>query len=101
MKLNTRKRLVIITQSIILDRIVDIMDKVGNKGYTVDDVSGGGRRGIRHGAHGGAFHAILQNIRIESITTESVAKKIAKEVIETLFINYAGIVYMDDVEAYT
>jgi len=93
--------LVIITESIILDRIVDIMNGLGNKGYTVDDVRGGGRRGLRYGADGGAFHAILQNIRIETVTTESVAKKISKEVIEKLFVNYAGIIYMDDVEAYT
>jgi hypothetical protein len=39
----------------------------------------------------------FRNIKVDIITTEEIAEKIAVTVVEKFFKNYAGIVYMHDV----
>jgi hypothetical protein len=40
----------------------------------------------------------LRNIKVDIITTEEIAEKIAVTVVEKFFKNYAGIVYIEDVK---
>ena len=45
-----------------------------------------------------ALRNLLKTVRIDIITSEELAKEIAVAVVEKFFINYAGIVYIEDVE---
>jgi nitrogen regulatory protein PII len=90
------KKVVIITESILKDKILDHITSMGAKGYTIDTVCGKGERGIR-GDDMPPLGDFLRNIKVEVLTTEEIAEKIAISVIEKFFKNYAGIVYMHDV----
>ncbi len=96
MELKTVKKVVIITESSIKDEIITLFTDIGVKGYTIDNVCGRGERGIRD--DDSLLGEYLRNIRIETLTTEDIAKKIVASVVEEFFNNYAGIAYMYDVE---
>lgn len=95
MKFHKAKKVVIVTEASILDDVIETITKLGVDGYTVQSATGKGERGVRSGNH---FSSLFKNVRIDVITTEEVAKKIAVEMVEKFFKNYAGIVYMLDVE---
>jgi len=89
------KRIVIITESLILDDVIKVMTGMGVTGYTVQVASGKGERGIRSGDE---ISGLFKNVRIEALTNQEAAKKIAVEVVERFFKDYAGVVFLDDVE---
>ncbi len=90
------KSLTIITESSILDQILDFITEHGASGYSITEVSGKGKRkGIRDGSSiGGTF----KNVKIETVVPEDLARKISTEVVERFFKNYAGFVYMTDAD---
>ncbi len=92
------KILVIVTETSILEDVTRMVTELGAAGYTVQHASGKGRRGARWitplDEPGG-------NIRLEVIASEEVVKKIADEMVERFFKNYAGIAYItDNVDVY-
>ena len=96
MEFNKAKKVVIITEASILDDVIEVLTELGASGYTVTSVTGKGTRGgIRHGT---GFSDLFKNVKIDIITGEEIAKKIAGAVVEKLLKDYAGIVYMEDVE---
>ncbi len=95
MQLYKTKKVTIITEAVILDNVIKITKELGADGYTVDRVAGKGESGGRFGYDIGGM---LSNVRIEIITTEELAKKIATEVEDRYFTNFAGIVYLQNVE---
>ncbi|ATZ60942.2 MAG: hypothetical protein BME93_02070 [Methanosarcinales archaeon Met12] len=95
MKFHKAKKVVIVTEASILDDVIEMMTELGVDGYTVQSATGKGERGVRSG---NSFSGLFKNVRIDTITSEEVAKKIAVEMMERFFKNYAGIVYMLDVE---
>lgn len=96
MEIHKAKKVVIIIEAFILDNVIEVITKFGASGYTVQTTTGKGERGMRSES---SFSGLFKNARIEIITSEEVGKKIADEVIEKFFKNYAGIVYMQDVES--
>ncbi|MCL0058002.1 hypothetical protein M1N58_03440 [Dehalococcoidales bacterium] len=96
MEFHKTKKLTIITEAVILDSVLETATKLGAAGYTIHRAAGRGERGAR--AEIGPLRSLLENVRIEIITSEQIAKKIAVEVVEKFFKNYAGIVYLGDVE---
>ncbi len=96
MEFRKAKKVVIITEAVIFDKVVDLITSLGAKGYTAQSATGKGDRGVRSG--GAVFGDLFKNVRIEVITTEEIAKKIATTVIEKFFRDFAGIVYLEDVE---
>lgn len=95
MQLNKIKKATIVTEASILDDVISIALELGAEGYTVDRVAGKGESGNRLGYD---ISGMLNSVRIEVITSEEVAKKIAVAVESKYFKNYAGIVYLQDVE---
>jgi nitrogen regulatory protein PII len=89
------KRVVIVTESIIKDKVLEHIVSMGAKGYTIDTVCGKGERGVRYDDT--LLGEYLRNIKIEVLTTEEIAEKIMLSVVERFLKNYAGIVYMHDV----
>ncbi len=95
MEFHKAKKVVIVTEASILDDVIETITELGADGYTVQSATGKGERGVRSGNN---FSDLFKNVRIETITNEGVAKKIAVEIMERFFKNYAGIVYILDVE---
>lgn len=88
------KKLVIVTEALIRDEVIEEITKLGCRGYTVQRATGKGESGMRSSDIAEYF----SNVRMEVIVDEEVAQKVASEVVKKFFGNYAGIVYMQDVE---
>ncbi len=91
------KKVVIITEKLIVDGVVKIIEAAGATGYTVHSTGGKGSRGIRSEDRPRVVDAFA-NVQIDVIATEAVARQIAQEVAAQYFANYSGITYVEDVE---
>lgn len=97
MEFHKTKKVVIVTEASILDDVIEMVMELEAPGYTITGVTG---RGMRGGVRPeiSALRNLLKTVRIDIITSEEVAKKIAVTVVEKFFKHYAGIVYIEDVE---
>ncbi len=89
---------VIITEKLILDGVIRIIEEAGAGGYTVTVAGGKGSRNVRPA---GGTHVVdaFTNVKIEVITSSrEMGDKIAEAVLERYFQNYSGITYIEDVE---
>lgn len=92
------KKLVIITEKLIEDKITQLIEDCGAMGYTVTDAGGKGSRGVRSDDRGAVMDAYA-NVKIETIIKDpKVADDIASKVADKYLINYSGIMYEEDVE---
>ena len=91
------KKLVIITEKLIIDEVIGIIEELGATGFTVLPAGGKGRRGERSEDRA---HLVEEfgNVQIEVITGEAAARTIADRVGTTYFHRYSGMAYMADVE---
>jgi len=90
------KKVSIVTEKLNERQIETIVEEAGATGYTVFEGSG-------KGSHGVKGRRTLVNdftlVKIEVIvSSREIAERIAEQVAERYFENYAGIVYIDDVE---
>lgn len=91
------KKLVIITEKLIADKVARIIDECGATGYTVTPAGGKGGRGVRADRSG--VTDTFVNVKFEIILSDTkLADDIAKKVAETYFENYSGITYEEDVK---
>ncbi|GAB5521624.1 MAG: hypothetical protein RhofKO_38750 [Rhodothermales bacterium] len=86
------KIVTIVTERILEDRLLRMLDRLGARGYTLTQATGKGSRGVRASEWEGP------DTRIETLVSESVAKAIIDEIAERYFEHYAIIVYMQDAE---
>jgi PII-like signaling protein len=94
----TIKKIIIITEAVIEDMVIQLITAQGAKGYTVyRDLVGKGQRGVRSGI--GVMEKFGMNVRIECIVaTEEVALSIMEAVFNKFLAKkYAGIAYLEDV----
>lgn len=92
------KKVVIITEKYITEKVAKLITECGATGYTVSSAGGKGSRGKRSEGRGGVSEAYA-NVKFEIIVTdEALAKKIGDKVAETYFQNYSGITYVENVE---
>lgn len=96
MAYSRKKKVVIITEALILNDIIKLTEDAGADGYTITSVTGKGPRGVRRSQD--SFISILKNIKIEIITDEKTANEILEEVTAKFYKYYAGIIYAEDVE---
>jgi len=89
------KKVVIVTESYILDKLIQALGKLGVRGYTVTGATGKGERGLRLG---NGVSSLYKNVKVDVITSADIAEKVVTEVVENFFVNYAGIIYLEDVE---
>lgn len=91
-------KVVIITEKIILGKVVKLIEAAGARGYTVTPAGGRGSRGVRSTNRANVIDE-LGNVKIEVIIgSKDAANRIADEVAETFFDNYSGITYLEEVE---
>ncbi|MFW5834045.1 MAG: P-II family nitrogen regulator [Pseudomonadota bacterium] len=92
------KKVVIITEKIILDGVVKLIEKAGAVGYTVTPCGGKGSRNVRSLDRAPVI-AEFANVKIEIIVADDeLASKITEQVVETYFKNYSGITYLQEAE---
>lgn len=92
------KKIVIITEKLILEGVLKIVERAGATGYTVFSAGGKGSRGVRSEDRPRVVDAFA-NVQVDVITgSDEVAHRIAEEVATTYFENYSGITYLEDVE---
>lgn len=92
------KKLVVVTEKVLMKRVAQIIEASGASGYTVLETGGKGSRNVRSS---GQFSVsdTEANIKFEVITeTRDLAEKIADEIALSFFNDYAGIAYICDAE---
>ncbi len=88
-----RRVVTIITESILESMLVEDLGRLGAKGCTITEARGRGARGMRSGDWDQG-----QNIRIEVICGEALAKTIVEHCQQQYYSNYAMVLYVSDVE---
>lgn len=92
------KKIVIITEKFIVEKVAKLIEECGATGYTVFSAGGKGSRGKRSEGRGGVSEAYA-NVKIEVIVgSEDMARDIINKVTEKFFENYSGITYVENVE---
>jgi len=92
------KKLVIVTEKLLLKKIAKIIETAGATGYTVVDAGGKGSRDVRSTDHAGVSDTQL-NVKIEVLTDSlEMAMQISDEVAAKFFADYSGIAYLCDAE---
>jgi nitrogen regulatory protein PII len=92
------KKLVIVTEKILLKKIAKIIEEAGATGYTVVDTGGKGSRNVRSSGQPSVSDTEA-NVKFEVLTADRImAQNIAKQVAEKFFIDFAGMIYLCDAE---
>ena len=87
-----RKLVTIITEAVLENELCDFLIDLGASGYTVTNARGSGSRGVRS-----AGWSPSSNVRIEVVCSDELAAKIAKEVSERYYADYAMILFESDI----
>jgi len=92
------KKLVIITEKVLLKKVAKIIDESGATGYTVVDAGGKGSRNVRSSGQPSVSDT-QGNIKFEVLTENpDMALKISDRVALEFFDDYSGIAYLCDAE---
>ena len=92
------KKLVIVTEKILLKKIAKIIEEAGTTGYTVMETGGKGSRNVRSSGQPNVSDT-RANVKFEVLTSDrDMAEKIADEIAVQFFIDFAGIIYICDAE---
>ena len=93
-------KLVITTEQFLSERVCEIIEESNAKGYTI--VPAGGK-GLPNPKHPTLKQATVvegfDNVKIDVIVHErAIAEEIAKRVLEECFVDYPGVMYLEQVE---
>ncbi len=92
------KKLVVVTEKVLMKKVAQIIEACGATGYTVLDTGGKGSRNVRSSGHFSVADTEA-NVKFEVITdSREMAEKIADEIAISFFNDYAGIAYICDAE---
>ena len=92
------KKLVIVTEKILLKKIATIIEESGATGYTVVETGGKGSRNVRSSGQPNVSDT-QANIKFEVLTPDrDMAENISDQVAMKFFNDYAGIAYICDAE---
>jgi nitrogen regulatory protein P-II 2 len=86
------KLVTIVAERILRARLIQELQALGARGYTVTEAQGEGSRGVRASEWEGA------NIRVETIVAPAVAQSIVDHVAAIYFAHHAVIIYVQDVD---
>jgi nitrogen regulatory protein PII len=91
-------KLVVVTEKILLKKIVKIIEESGAKGYTVMATGGKGSRNVRSSGQPNVSDTEA-NIKFEILTEDrAMAELIADQIAVQFFNDYAGIAYICSAE---
>jgi nitrogen regulatory protein PII len=92
MKLQTMKRVTVVAEAVIAERLEEDFIRLGASGYTTTEADGRGSRSVRASEWEG------KNIKIETVVRPEVAEKILQCLSDHYFQHFAVIAYSHDVE---
>lgn len=92
MDIQMMKRVTVIAEAVVAERIEEDILELGATGYTTTEADGRGSRGVRASDWEG------KNVKIESVVTPHIAGKILECLAKDYFPNFAVIAYAHDVE---
>ena len=92
MNTTSAKRITIIAERLLEDRLVRDLQICGATGYTITDARGAGSRGVRVSEWEGG------NIRLETLVSMGVADKILELLSNKYFEHFAVIATLENVE---
>ncbi len=88
----TLKKMTIVAERVLRDKLIALIRKEGATGYTLAAVEGEGSRGVRASEFEG------RNVQIETIVSAETATRIFDRLAERYLEAYAVIAYTSDVE---
>jgi len=92
------KKLVIVTEKVLIKKIASIIEEAGATGFTVVETGGKGSRNVRSSGQPNVSDTTA-NIKFEILTeNRDMAEDIANKVAINFFNDYAGIAYICDAE---
>lgn len=86
------KKVTIVAEAILEDRLIRELRSLGARGYTLSEVRGEGSRGVRASEWEG------KNIQLEVLVTAETADRIITRVAERYFEHWAVITWVTDVQ---
>lgn len=86
------KKVTIIAEAVLEDRLLREVRELGSRGYTLAEVRGEGSRGVRASEWEG------KNIQIEVLVSAEVADGLLTHLAANYFEHYAVVAYVVDVE---
>ena len=86
------KRVTVVAEALLEDKIVADLRRLGARGWTILEARGHGSRGVRASDWEG------RNVQVETIVPEETAQTILTHVAATYFEHYAVIAYVDAVD---
>lgn len=92
MKTIPLKRVTIVAEALLEERLVREIRTLGARGHTLADVRGEGSRGVRASEWEG------RNVQIETLVSASVAERILEVLAERYFPYFAVVAYVTTVE---
>lgn len=92
MNLTLMKRVTIVAESLLAERLQEDLLRLGSSGFTSTLAEGRGSRGVRASEWEG------RNIKLETLVTPPTATRILEHLAEAYFENFAVIAYVHDVE---
>lgn len=92
MKTVPLRKVTIVAEAFLEDRLIRDVRERGARGFTVAQVRGEGSRGVRASEWEG------RNVRIETLVSPAVADAILTHVAEAYFPNFAVVAWVEDVE---
>lgn len=92
------KKLVIVTEKLLLKKVAQIIEECGATGYTVVETGGKGSRNVRSTGKPNVSDTDT-NVKFEVITNDrDMAEKIADKIAVKFFLDFAGMIYICDAE---
>ncbi len=87
------KLLTVITESEIEEHLIEDVNRLGAKGYTISSVGGKGEKGLRN-----AIWSANSNIKVEIVCCPKTCDNIVEFLKKNYLKNYAMILFVSDVE---
>ncbi len=85
------KRVTIIAEAVLEERLIREIKALGAKGYTLTAARGEGSRGVRASEWAG------QNVKLETLVSAEVADRLLTHLAERYFAHYAVVAYVENV----
>jgi len=92
-------KLVIVTEHFLSQKICEIIDTCGGRGYTLVPAGGKGLHHLHPMQDKATVVEGFDNVKIEVVTHDrATADAIAERVLQDCFTDYPGVMYLEDVD---
>lgn len=86
------KKITIVAERVLHEQVVDLLKRHKVSGWTVQNVTGEGSRGLRASEWEGS------NVQVYTLVSQAVADAIMEDIAQNFFEHWSVVVYSQDVE---